>query len=90
MRSYITKILLVSLVTVALLLGTLSLWIYEPASGKSSKQIAVALLEYHNLTATNGVGDLGTELPDSLMLYDKNWNNCHHSGPDWDVFRAIF
>lgn len=67
----------------ALLLGALSFWIYEPASGKRPKQIAMALLEYRNITATNGVGDLGTEVPDSLLLYNENWNNCHHSGPDF-------
>jgi hypothetical protein len=83
MRFYGLKYLLAFLVTVALLIGALSYWIYEPASGKSPGQIATSLLEYHNLTATNGLGDLGTELPGSLMLYHKNWNNCHHSGPDF-------
>ena len=67
---------------VTLLLGCLTLWVYLPWSGKSSKQIAVALLEYRNLTATNGLGALGTELPSSLMLY-HNWNPSRESGPDF-------
>lgn len=83
MRYSKLSFLLVSLVLVALLLGALAFWIYEPVSGKSPKQIAMALLDYRNITATNGVGSLGTELPSSLMLYHENWNNCHDSGPDF-------
>jgi len=64
------------------LLGCLALWIYLPVSGKSSQQIAVALLEYRNVTQTNGLGALGKELPGSLMLY-HNWNPSRESGRDF-------
>ena len=82
MRFYYQRFLSVFL-TVVLVLGALSIWIYEPASGKSSRQIAMSLLEYHNITATNGLGDYGTWLPDSLNLYNERWSTCHHSGTDF-------
>jgi hypothetical protein len=83
MRLCNLKFMFAFLVAVVFLLCTLSFWIYEPMCGKSPRQIALSLLDYHNITATNGLGRLGTELPGSLMLYNENWNNCHDSGPDF-------
>lgn len=70
------------LAAVALLLGSLALWLYLPVCGASSEQIARALLEYQNVTATNGLGALGTVPPASLMLYNDN-NPDPKSGPDF-------
>jgi len=83
MRRHRVIYVLVFVVAMVLLLGCLALWVYLPASGKSSKQIAVALLEYHNLTQTNGLGYLGADFPDALELYNQSYNNSHPTGPDY-------
>ena len=73
---------LLCLAAAVLVVGHLLLWIYLPMSGKSSLEIADALLDYRNVTATNGHGALGTELPKSLILYN-DWNPGRESGPDF-------
>ncbi|HEX3626423.1 MAG TPA: hypothetical protein VH280_13480 [Verrucomicrobiae bacterium] len=82
MRSRIAIYALSSVAAVGMLLGCLALWLYLPASGTSSHQIAQALLDYQSVTATNGRGALGTELPPCLMLYN-NSNPSRASGPDF-------
>jgi hypothetical protein len=82
MRFGRVRYLLLFLAAAVLLLGCLALWIYLPLSGKSSKQIAMALLAYRDVAVTNGLGALSTDLPSSLMLYN-NWNPSRDAGPDF-------